>query len=113
MLPNCTIAVEDAVRVEIVPAQGNTGFPVSVSRDVIYNSAPVKHVGKMRNTIGTVPTMIWRRESLMIPHNTDVGQSGPPINMATFGTESPSFPRTSRIAFINEELMPTNCLTLT
>ena len=75
MLPNCTIAVEDAVKVDTVPAQGNTGLPVSVSSDVIYKSAPVKQVGKMRNTIGSVPSIICSRGSLMIPQSTDVGQS--------------------------------------
>lgn len=38
---------------------------------------------------------------------------GPPIRIATFGTESPFFPTTRRKAFINVEFMPTNCLTLT
>ena len=75
MLLNWTTAVKEAVMAETVAAQGNSGLPVSVSREAMYNKAPVKHVGKMRNTIGRVPSMIWRRESLMIPQSTDVGQS--------------------------------------
>eukprot|EP00585_Thalassiosira_rotula_P024602 CAMPEP_0196240912 /NCGR_PEP_ID=MMETSP0913-20130531/19463_1 /TAXON_ID=49265 /ORGANISM="Thalassiosira rotula, Strain GSO102" /LENGTH=52 /DNA_ID=CAMNT_0041523463 /DNA_START=20 /DNA_END=175 /DNA_ORIENTATION=- len=52
--------------------------------------------------------MICRRESLMIPQSTDVGQSGPPINIATFGMERPPLPSTRCIPFINVELMLTN-----
>ena len=29
------------------------------------------------------PIIIWMRESLIIPHKTEVGQSGPPISTAT------------------------------
>lgn len=72
MLANCTTAVTDAVMVERVPAQGNTGFPVSVTSEAMYNSDPVKHEGMMSTMTGSVPNMIWRIDSLMIPHNTEV-----------------------------------------
>ena len=80
MLPNWTIAVAEAVIVETVPAQGNSGLPVSsIVRDDMYNNAPVKQVGNIRKTIGTVPNNIWGSESRIIPQSTDVGQSNKKI----------------------------------
>ena len=76
MQPICTIAVMDAVMVDAVPAQGNSGLPVSVSREAMYNRTPVKHVGKMIIIPqGRVPSKTWGREIPIIPQSTDVGQS--------------------------------------
>ena len=74
MEPNCTNAVTDAVIVETVVAHGNSRLPESVVREAMYKNVPVKQDGMMRTIVGIVPIMIWRTESLMIPHRTEVCQ---------------------------------------
>src|SRR5210317_1040240 len=107
------MAVNEAVKVVIEPAQGYTGLPLPFCNDDMNMSAPVKQVGKIRKTMGVVPNTIWKSSSRIIPHKTDVGQSGPPIKIATLGIDRPFSPRTILIDFINVELTLTNCLTLT
>ena len=75
MAPNSINEVAVADKVEAVPDQEYTGWPALVSSDDMYKSAPVKQVGKMINTTGSVPIIIERRGSLIIPQSTDVGQS--------------------------------------
>ena len=72
MEPNSTNAVTDAVIVETVEAHGNSRLPESVVREAMYKNVPVKHDGMMRIIVGIVPIVIWRTESLMIPHRTEV-----------------------------------------
>ena len=58
--------------------------------------------------IGSEPISICGHESRMIPVSTDVGQSGPPTNTIAFAKVTPRSERTTRIARVKPELMPTN-----
>jgi hypothetical protein len=49
----------------------------------------------------------------MMPHSTDVGQSGPPTRIATLATPKPGLPRMSFIVLIIGELTPTTWRTKT
>mmetsp|Transcript_5005 Transcript_5005/g.6897 ORF Transcript_5005/g.6897 Transcript_5005/m.6897 type:complete len:107 (+) Transcript_5005:948-1268(+) len=79
----------------------------------MYVNEPVKTVGMMRKMTGIVPTNIGIRRNFMMPHNTEVGQSGPPIKIAHFEMPSPGSLRTSFIERISLVLIPTKERTFT
>mmetsp|Transcript_5147 Transcript_5147/g.7866 ORF Transcript_5147/g.7866 Transcript_5147/m.7866 type:complete len:91 (+) Transcript_5147:851-1123(+) len=79
----------------------------------MYVNEPVNTVGAIRNTTGNVPTNIGHIFKLMIPHNTEVGQSGPPTKIAHLAALNPGSVRISLIERIMFELIPTKERTFT
>ena len=55
--------------------------PATASRKF---AAPASAAGMVNKMIGVRPSSICHTLSLKMPHNTAVGQSGPPHKMATF-----------------------------
>ena len=65
------MAVNEAVKVVIEPAQGYTGLPLPFCNDDMNMSAPVKQVGKIRKTMGDD---VWPGRHVRSVHRIDVVQ---------------------------------------
>mmetsp|Transcript_86597 Transcript_86597/g.244874 ORF Transcript_86597/g.244874 Transcript_86597/m.244874 type:complete len:266 (-) Transcript_86597:2147-2944(-) len=102
MEPVCTPAVRVIARLAAVLHQAQSGYelgqsstpssgsvPYVVPSEPRYVKLPERTVGMISSATGRVPTKTGRRGRPMIPHMTEVGQSGPPTRIETFAMSSP------------------------
>ena len=66
--------------VHVVPAHGNSMTPFFGGSEAKYVDVPASTMGTIMISIGRVPMRFGIKSSFIIPHSTEVGQSGPPIN---------------------------------
>mmetsp|Transcript_8125 Transcript_8125/g.12154 ORF Transcript_8125/g.12154 Transcript_8125/m.12154 type:complete len:228 (-) Transcript_8125:746-1429(-) len=109
---SCTNAVSAAAKVAAVSAHGYSSMSFS-SRGAKYVNDAIINVGTIIKRTGSVPARIGSSGNCIMPHRTEVGQSGPPTKMETLSIGRPGCASISFVARMNRELIPTCCLTYT